>query len=64
MIDWWFWSSASEIAKKSIASVLPETVLVIQPLESAAAKENPGGTDMVDCGTEVLLKWLEELSTK
>jgi len=55
MIDWWFWSSASEIAKKSIASVLPETVLVIQPQESVVAKENPGGREMVDCGTEALI---------
>ncbi len=27
---WWFWSCASEIARKSIASALPETVQVIQ----------------------------------
>jgi len=38
------------IAKKSIASVLPETVLVIQPQESVVAKENPGGRETVDCG--------------
>src|SRR5712664_2563045 len=50
-IVWWFLSSASEIAKKSIVRALPETVLVIQLLESAAAKENPCGTEMVDCGT-------------
>src|SRR5712664_2095759 len=55
-IVWWFWSSASEIAKKSIASALPETVLVIQLLESAAAKENPCGTEMVDYGTEALIE--------
>src|SRR2546430_11407089 len=29
-IVWWFWSCASEIARKSIASALPETVQVIQ----------------------------------
>src|SRR5207253_1792693 len=41
-IVWWFCSSASEIAKKSIASALPEIAMVIQ-LEKKTLRHGDGG---------------------